>query len=45
LDVKVLGYSSVVHLLHALPICALEKLGGTGDWLVYLKGNVPPKSK
>jgi len=45
LDVKGLGYSSVVHLLHALPICVLEKPGGTEDWLVYLKGNAPPKSK
>jgi len=45
LDVKALGYSSVVHLFHAISICALEKPGGTGDWLVYLKGNTPPKSK
>ena len=44
LDVKALGYSSVVHLLQAIPCCALEKPGNTGgDWLVYLKGSTPPK--
>ena len=41
---KTLGYSSVVHLLQAIPCCAMEKPGSMGgDWLVYLKGTTPPK--
>lgn len=43
LDVGFLGYSSVVHFLHSIPFCALEKPGGVGDWLAYLKGTTPPK--
>lgn len=45
LNVKELGYSSVVHLLHSVPCCAVEKPGSAGDWLVYLKGTTPPKGE
>ena len=46
LNVRSLGYSSVVHLLQDIPCCCMEKPGSAGgDWLVYLKGTTPPKGK
>ena len=38
-----LGFTSVVHLLSHLPVCEIERPSGTGDWLVFTKGNKTPK--
>ena len=43
LPVSSLGFTSVVHLLSHLPVCEIERPSGTGDWLVFTKGNKTPK--
>ena len=42
LPMSSLGFTSVVHLLSYVPVCDIHRPSGTGDWLVYLKGQKEP---